>query len=170
MNSATIVAILIVIFGAAIVAVKIIQNKKKYSSLQEFIDEHGDAIIKILKDAIIALKYKMEEFPTQEDYEKALIELAVKYFKDFAEQLGFPKEIIDAIPNEKLAELIYQFFQTNKIDAFTVLDSVEIAKNQNIIDDEVVEVLGAHEEPIAEMAEENSTPTEDAATETPAEE
>lgn len=151
MDTNAIIAIIVVILGAAIIAIRVVQSKKKYKNLEEFIDDHGDAIIKILKDAIVSLKTKMSDYGSREEYETALIEVSVRYFKELASQLGVPSELIDALSDEKIAQLIYNFFNKNKVDAFTVLDSVEISKNREIIDEEVVGVLGANIEDLESM-------------------
>lgn len=151
MDTNAIIAIIVVILGAAIIAIRVVQFKKKYKNLEEFIDDHGDAIIKILKDAIVSLKTKMSDYGSRKEYETALIEVSVRYFKELASQLGVPSELIDALSDEKIAQLIYKFFNKNKVDAFTVLDSVEISKNKEIIDEKVVNVLGANIEDLESM-------------------
>lgn len=161
MDTNAIIAIIVVILGAAIIAIRVVQSKKKYKNLEEFIDDHGDAIIKILKDAIVSLKTKMSDYGSREEYETALIEVSVRYFKELASQLGVPSELIDAFSDEKIAQLIYKFFNKNKVDAFTVLDSVEISKNREIIDEKVVDILGANIEDLESMenSADNNTST-----------
>lgn len=161
MDTNAIIAIIVVILGAVIIAIRVVQSKKKYKNLEEFIDDHGDAIIKILKDAIVSLKTKMSDYGSREEYETALIEVSVRYFKELASQLGVPSELIDALSDEKIAQLIYKFFNKNKVDAFTVLDSVEISKNREIIDEKVVDILGANIEDLESMenSADNNTST-----------
>ena len=102
-----------------------------------------EAIIKVLQDVIMVLKVSMDDYDSQEEYETAIIGTSINVMKENSVEFGIPTEIVDLLDTDSLTKIIQKIMNENKPDAFSVLDSETITENKRILDENVVEVLGA---------------------------
>lgn len=137
--------LIIIVFAAIILGIRVYKNRDKSEpmTMDTFIDTYGDQIIKVLQDVITVLKVSMEDYESQEEYESAIISTSINVMKENSVEFGIPAEIVDLLDTDSLTKIIQKIMNENKPDAFSVLDSVTIAENKKIIDENVVEVLGA---------------------------
>ena len=137
--------LIIIIFCAIILGIKVYKNRNKSEkmTIDTFIDTYGDQIIKILQDVIMVLKVSMDDYNSQEEYETAIISTSINVMKENSVEFGIPAEIVDLLDTDSLTKIIQKVMSENKPDAFSVLDSETITENKRILDENVVEVLGA---------------------------
>lgn len=144
--------LIIIIFCAIILGIKVYKNRNRSEkmTIDTFIDTYGDQIIKVLQDVIMVLKVSMEDYESQEEYESAIISTSINVMKENSVEFGIPAEIVDLLDTDSLTKIIQKIMNEHKPDAFSVLDSETITENKKIIDENVVEVLGAATEIKAE--------------------
>lgn len=137
--------LIIIVFCAIILGIKVYKNRNKSEkmTIDTFIDSYGDQIIKVLQDVIMVLKVSMEDYESQEEYESAIITTSINVIKENSVEFGIPAEIVDLLDTDSLTKIIQKIMNENKPDAFSVLDSETITENKRILDENVVEVLGA---------------------------
>ena len=137
--------LIIIIFCAIILGIKVYKNRNRSEkmTIDTFIDTYGDQIIKVLQDVIMVLKVSMDDYDSQEEYETAIIGTSINVMKENSVEFGIPTEIVDLLDTDSLTKIIQKIMNENKPDAFSVLDSETISENKKIIDENVVEVLGA---------------------------
>lgn len=137
--------LIIIIFCAIILGIKVYKNRNKSEkmTIDTFIDTYGDQIIKVLQDVIMVLKVSMDDYNSQEEYETAIISTSINVMKENSVEFGIPAEIVDLLDTDSLTKIIQKVMSENKPDAFSVLDSETITENKRILDENVVEVLGA---------------------------
>ena len=137
--------LIIIIFCAIILGIKVYKNRNRSEkmTIDTFIDTYGDQIIKILQDVIMVLKVSMDDYNSQEEYETAIISTSINVMKENSVEFGIPAEIVDLLDTDSLTKIIQKVMSENKPDAFSVLDSETITENKRILDENVVEVLGA---------------------------
>ena len=137
--------LIIIVFCAIILGIKVYKNRDKSEkmTMDTFIDSYGDQIVKVLQDVIMVLKVSMEDYASQEEYESAIISTSINVLKENSVEFGVPAEIVDLLDTDSLTKIIQRVMNENKPDAFSVLDSETITENKKIIDENVVEVLGA---------------------------
>lgn len=137
--------LIIIVFCSIILGIRVYKNRNKSEkmTIETFVDTYGDQIIKILQDVIIVLKVNMEDYNSQEEYESAIISTSINVMKENSIEFGIPAEIVDLLDTDSLTKIIQKIMNENKPDAFSVLDSETITENKKIIDENVVEVLGA---------------------------
>ena len=123
-----IAAIIIIIACAAILGIKIYKSGDRPVTIQDFIDTYGDNIINILKDIIDILTVDMGEFETKEDYEEAVIKLAITAIKENSTELGIPSNVVNLFDTDSLASAIRTIFIENKCNIMSILD-VKVIKN-----------------------------------------
>ena len=85
----------------------------------------------------------MDDYNSQEEYETAIISTSINVMKENSVEFGIPIEIVDLLDTDSLTKIIQKVMNENKPDAFSVLDSETINENKRILDENVVEVLGA---------------------------
>lgn len=137
--------LIIIIFCAIILGIKVYKNRNRSEkmTIDTFIDTYGDQIIKVLQDVIMVLKVSMDDYNSQEEYETAIISTSINVMKENSVEFGIPAEIVDLLDTDSLTKIIQKVMSENKPDAFSVLDSETITENKKILDENVVEVLGA---------------------------
>ena len=137
--------LIIIVFAAIILGIRVYKNRDKSEpmTMDTFIDTYGDQIIKVLQDVITVLKVSMEDYESQEEYESAIISTSINVMKENSVEFGIPAEIVDLLDTDSLTKIIQKIMNEHKPDAFSVLDSETISENKKIIDENVVEVLGA---------------------------
>lgn len=137
--------LIIIIFCAIILGIKVYKNRNRSEkmTIDTFIDTYGDQIIKVLQDVIMVLKVSMDDYNSQEEYETAIISTSINVMKENSVEFGIPTEIVDLLDTDSLTKIIQKVMSENKPDAFSVLDSETITENKRILDENVVEVLGA---------------------------
>lgn len=137
--------LIIIIFCAIILGIKVYKNRNRSEkmTIDTFIDTYGDQIIKVLQDVIMVLKVSMDDYNSQEEYETAIISTSINVMKENSVEFGIPAEIVDLLDTDSLTKIIQKVMSENKPDAFSVLDSETITENKRILDENVVEVLGA---------------------------
>lgn len=137
--------LIIIVFCAIILGIRVYKNRNKSEkmTIDTFIDTYGDQIIKILQDVIMVLKVSMDDYNSQEEYETAIISTSINVMKENSVEFGIPIEIVDLLDTDSLTKIIQKVMNENKPDAFSVLDSETITENKRILDENVVEVLGA---------------------------
>ena len=137
--------LIIIVFCAIILGIRVYKNRNKSEkmTIDTFIDTYGDQIIKILQDVIMVLKVSMDDYNSQEEYETAIISTSINVMKENSVEFGIPIEIVDLLDTDSLTKIIQKVMSENKPDAFSVLDSETITENKRILDENVVEVLGA---------------------------
>ena len=137
--------LIIIVFCAIILGIRVYKNRNKSEkmTIDTFIDTYGDQIIKVLQDVIMVLKVSMDDYNSQEEYETAIISTSINVMKENSVEFGIPTEIVDLLDTDSLTKIIQKVMSENKPDAFSVLDSETITENKRILDENVVEVLGA---------------------------
>lgn len=137
--------LIIIVFCAIILGIRVYKNRNKSEkmTIDTFIDTYGDQIIKVLQDVIMVLKVSMDDYNSQEEYETAIISTSINVMKENSVEFGIPIEIVDLLDTDSLTKIIQKVMNENKPDAFSVLDSETITENKRILDENVVEVLGA---------------------------
>ena len=137
--------LIIIVFVAIFFGIRVYKNRDKSEpmTMDAFIDTYGDQIIKVLQDVITVLKVSMEDYESQEEYESAIISTSINVMKENSVEFGIPAEIVDLLDTDSLTKIIQKIMNEHKPDAFSVLDSETISENKKIIDENVVEVLGA---------------------------
>lgn len=137
--------LIIIVFCAIILGIRVYKNRNKSEkmTIDTFIDTYGDQIIKVLQDVIMVLKVSMDDYDSQEEYETAIISTSINVMKENSVEFGIPIEIVDLLDTDSLTKIIQKVMSENKPDAFSVLDSETITENKRILDENVVEVLGA---------------------------
>lgn len=137
--------LIIIVFCAIILGIRVYKNRNKSEkmTIDTFIDTYGDQIIKVLQDVIMVLKVSMDDYDSQEEYETAIIGTSINVMKENSVEFGIPIEIVDLLDTDSLTKIIQKVMNENKPDAFSVLDSETITENKRILDENVVEVLGA---------------------------
>ena len=140
-NYSIIAGIIIVVICAVIIGIRVYRNRKTIVDMDSFIDLYGDNIIAILQDVIKVLKIDMASYATKEEYETALINATINALKENSVELGIPTEVVDLIDTDSLTTIIQKILNSRKVEAFSVLDSETIKKNESLLDKEVVYVL-----------------------------
>ena len=137
--------LIIIVFCAIILGIRVYKNRNKSEkmTIDTFIDTYGDQIINVLQDVIMVLKVSMDDYNSQEEYETAIISTSINVMKENSVEFGIPIEIVDLLDTDSLTKIIQKVMNENKPDAFSVLDSETITENKRILDENVVEVLGA---------------------------
>ena len=137
--------LIIIVLCAIILGIRVYKNRNRSEkmTIDTFIDTYGDQIIKILQDVIMVLKVSMDDYNSQEEYETAIISTSINVMKENSVEFGIPIEIVDLLDTDSLTKIIQKVMSENKPDAFSVLDSETITENKRILDENVVEVLGA---------------------------
>ena len=141
--------ICICVFAVAVISIatikiyKTYKNKNKKFNLSEFISTYGDQIIAILKDVVKLLKVSESEYPTKEDYEKAIIELTIEEIKQNYDELNIDVSILNLIDSKTLATIICDILHGNAINIFSVLDASVIDEHKNLYDESVVAAISA---------------------------
>lgn len=153
-NYSIIAGIIIVVICAVIIGIRVYRNRKTIVDMDSFIDLYGDNIIAILQDVIKVLKIDMASYATKEEYETALINATINALKENSVELGIPTEVVDLIDTESLTTIIQKILNSRKVEAFSVLDSETIKKNETLLDKEVVYVL---EEAVEENIDNSET-------------
>ena len=153
-NYSIIAGIIIVVICAVIIGIRVYRNRKTIVDMDSFIDLYGDNIIAILQDVIKVLKIDMASYATKEEYETALINATINALKENSVELGIPTEVVDLIDTDSLTTIIQKILDSRKVEAFSVLDSETIKKNETLLDKEVVYVL---EEAVKENTDNSET-------------
>lgn len=153
-NYSIIAGIIIVVICAVIIGIRVYRNRKTIVDMDSFIDLYGDNIIAILQDVIKVLKIDMASYATKEEYETALINATINALKENSVELGIPTEVVDLIDTDSLTTIIQKILNSRKVEAFSVLDSETIKKNETLLDKEVVYVL---EEAVEENTDNSET-------------
>lgn len=153
-NYSIIAGIIIVVICAVIIGIRVYRNRKTIVDMDSFIDLYGDNIIAILQDVIKVLKIDMASYATKEEYETALINATINALKENSVELGIPTEVVDLIDTDSLTTIIQKILNSRKVEAFSVLDSETIKKNESLLDKEVVYVL---EEAVEENTDNSET-------------
>lgn len=153
-NYSIIAGIIIVVICAVIIGIRVYRNRKTIVDMDSFIDLYGDNIIAILQDVIKVLKIDMASYATKEEYETALINATINALKENSVELGIPTEVVDLIDTDSLTIIIQKILNSRKVEAFSVLDSETIKKNETLLDKEVVYVL---EEAVEENIDNSET-------------
>ena len=153
-NYSIIAGIIIVVICAIIIGIRVYRNRKTIVDMDSFIDLYGDNIIAILQDVIKVLKIDMASYATKEEYETALINATINALKENSVELGIPTEVVDLIDTDSLTTIIQKILNSRKVEAFSVLDSETIKKNESLLDKEVVYVL---EEAVEENTDNSET-------------
>ena len=153
-NYSIIAGIIIVVICAVIIGIRVYRNRKTVVDMDSFIDLYGDNIIAILQDVIKVLKIDMASYATKEEYETALINATINALKENSVELGIPTEVVDLIDTDSLTTIIQKILNSRKVEAFSVLDSETIKKNESLLDKEVVYVL---EEAVEENTDNSET-------------
>lgn len=153
-NYSIIAGIIIVVICAVIIGIRVYRNRKTIVDMDSFIDLYGDNIIAILQDVIKVLKIDMASYATKEEYETALINATINALKENSVELGIPTEVVDLIDTDSLTTIIQKVLNSRKVEAFSVLDSETIKKNETLLDKEVVYVL---EEAVEENIDNSET-------------
>lgn len=153
-NYSIIAGIIIVVICAIIIGIRVYRNRKTIVDMDSFIDLYGDNIIAILQDVIKVLKIDMASYATKEEYETALINATINALKENSVELGIPTEVVDLIDTDSLTTIIQKILNSRKVEAFSVLDSETIKKNETLLDKEVVYVL---EEAVEENTDNSET-------------
>lgn len=153
-NYSIIAGIIIVVICAVIIGIRVYRNRKTIVDMDSFIDLYGDNIIAILQDVIKVLKIDMASYATKEEYETALINATINALKENSVELGIPTEVVDLIDTDSLTTIIQKILDSRKVEAFSVLDSETIKKNETLLDKEVVYVL---EEAVEENTDNSET-------------
>ena len=153
-NYSIIAGIIIVVICAIIIGIRVYRNRKTIVDMDSFIDLYGDNIIAILQDVIKVLKIDMASYATKEEYETALINATINALKENSVELGIPTEVVDLIDTDSLTTIIQKILDSRKVEAFSVLDSETIKKNETLLDKEVVYVL---EEAVKENTDNSET-------------
>ena len=96
----------------------------------------------------------MASYATKEEYETALINATINALKENSVELGIPTEVVDLIDTDSLTIIIQKILNSRKVEAFSVLDSETIKKNETLLDKEVVYVL---EEAVEENTDNSET-------------
>lgn len=156
-NYNIIAGIIIVIICAVIIGIRVYRNRKSIVDMDSFIDLYGDNIVGALQDVIQVLKIDMASYATKEEYETALISATINAIKENSIELGIPTEVVDLIDTDSLTEIVKKILNNRKVEAFSVLDSDTIKKNETLLDSEVVNVLEAAVED--DIPAENTTNT-----------
>ena len=153
-NYSIIAGIIIVVICAVIIGIRVYRNRKTIVDMDSFIDLYGDNIIAILQDVIKVLKIDMASYATKEEYETALINATINALKENSVELGIPTEVVDLIDTDSLTTIMQKILNSRKVEAFSVLDSETIKKNESLLDKEVVYVL---EEAVEENTDNSET-------------
>ena len=153
-NYSIIAGIIIVVICAVIIGIRVYRNRKTIVDMDSSIDLYGDNIIAILQDVIKVLKIDMASYATKEEYETALINATINALKENSVELGIPTEVVDLIDTDSLTTIIQKILNSRKVEAFSVLDSETIKKNESLLDKEVVYVL---EEAVEENTDNSET-------------
>ena len=153
-NYSIIAGIIIVVICAVIIGIRVYRNRKTIVDMDSFIDLYGDNIIAILQDVIKVLKIDMASYATKEEYETGLINATINALKENSVELGIPTEVVDLIDTDSLTTIIQKILNSRKVEAFSVLDSETIKKNETLLDKEVVYVL---EEAVEENTDNSET-------------
>ena len=153
-NYSIIAGIIIVVICAVIIGIRVYRNRKTIVDMDSFIDLYGDNIIAILQDVIKVLKIDMASYATKEEYETALINATINALKENSVELGIPTEVVDLIDTDSLTTIIQKILNSHKVEAYSVLDSETIKKNESLLDKEVVYVL---EEAVEENTDNSET-------------
>ena len=109
---------------ALIAAIQIykIRKNNKGMTMDQFIDTYGSQIIRILKDVVIieqsVLKINPNLFENKEDYEKAIINTALKLIEN-SENFGIDPSIVGMFDVDTLTNIIHSIFVSHKIDIYS---------------------------------------------------
>lgn len=130
----------IIVAAAAIVGLRIYKSKQANGnySCEDFIKEYGDCIISVLKDIICILQIKIDDFNTQEEYEKAIISKTVDSIINDAASFGFDCKLVELLNPDALVEIVHDVFTCNKDEVISVLDPEEIVQNCFLYDNNIV--------------------------------
>ena len=143
MNPAAIVGgVLILVIAAAIIGIKLYQKKKRGETIDvnQIINDYGDFIIKCLQDAVDVLQSKVEDFNSQEEYEKHIISRCIIIIRENADTSNINPELMKLLSVETLTDICYKVLHDNILKVFNHVDDKQIVSNKEIYDDLVVQV------------------------------
>lgn len=128
---------------AAIQIYKIRKNNKEMT-MDQFIDTYGSQIIRILKDVVIieqsVLKINPNLFENKEDYEKAIINTALKLIEN-SENFGIDPSIVGIFDVNTLTNIIHSIFVSHKIDIYSSIEPSDVAEHPELYDEDVATAL-----------------------------
>ena len=128
---------------AAIQIYKIRKNNKEMT-MDQFIDTYGSQIIRILKDVVIieqsVLKINPNLFENKEDYEKAIINTALKLIEN-SENFGIDPSIVGMFDVDTLTNIIHSIFVSHKIDIYSSIEPSDVAEHPELYDEDVATAL-----------------------------
>ena len=128
---------------AAIQIYKIRKNNKEMT-MDQFIDTYGSQIIRILKDVVIieqsVLKINPNLFENKEDYEKAIINTALKLIEN-SENFGIDPSIVGMFDVDTLTNIIHSIFVSHKIDIYSSIEPSDVAEHSELYDEDVATAL-----------------------------
>lgn len=131
---------------ALIAAIQIykIRKNNKGMTMDQFIDTYGSQIIRILKDVVIieqsVLKINPNLFENKEDYEKAIINTALKLIEN-SENFGIDPSIVGMFDVDTLTNIIHSIFVSHKIDIYSSIEPSDVAEHPELYDEDVATAL-----------------------------
>ena len=131
---------------AIIAAIQIykIRKNNKGMTMDQFIDTYGSQIIRILKDVVIieqsVLKINPNLFENKEDYEKAIINTALKLIEN-SENFGIDPSIVGMFDVDTLTNIIHSIFVSHKIDIYSSIEPSDVAEHSELYDEDVATAL-----------------------------
>ena len=131
---------------ALIAAIQIyrIRKNNKGMTMDQFIDTYGSQIIRILKDVVIieqsVLKINPNLFENKEDYEKAIINTALKLIEN-SENFGIDPSIVGMFDVNTLTNIIHSIFVSHKIDIYSSIEPSDVAEHPELYDEDVATAL-----------------------------
>ena len=131
---------------ALIAAIQIykIRKNNKGMTMDQFIDTYGSQIIRILKDVVIieqsVLKINPNLFENKEDYEKAIINTALKLIEN-SENFGIDPSIVGMFDVDTLTNIIHSIFVSHKIDIYSSIEPSDVAEHSELYDEDVATAL-----------------------------
>ena len=112
--------------------------------MDQFIDTYGSQIIRILKDVVIieqsVLKINPNLFENKEDYEKAIINTALKLIEN-SENFGIDPSIVGMFDVDTLTNIIHSIFVSHKIDIYSSIEPSDVAEHSELYDEDVATAL-----------------------------
>lgn len=143
-----IAGVAVIVFAAAIIALRVRQNSKDNGStmtMDSFLNTYSENIITALKSTIEILSVYMDDYDTQEEYEAALISTTIDALKNNAAGFGIDQVVIDLFDTETLTSIITNCLNNNRVRCFNELSTKDVMAHTAILDNTVVEAAQTNE-------------------------
>lgn len=133
-NNIIAVVLFFIIIGT-VFAVRFSQARSKNPemSLDDIITEYGDQIVKVLNQAIAILTINSKDYTSQEEYEKAIINVTITSIKENTTEFQSVHQLLSIFETEALSNAIYNILHTqiskDKYDLTALKKNIEEPKN-----------------------------------------